>query len=89
MRFPDAVTVLRPTGADEYGNPGTGPHAPAGTFAGFLSGDAVYAAPGVDVQRGDRLVIGADTYDVEGDPRDLRSPSRPVMTRVAVRLRRR
>ncbi|RLK22638.1 hypothetical protein DER29_0476 [Micromonospora sp. M71_S20] len=89
MRFPDTVEVLRPTGADEYGNPGAGPHAPAGTFAGFLSGDAVYGPPTADVQRGDRLRIGPDVYDVEGDPRRLRSPSKAVLTRVAVRLRRR
>ncbi|MFI7069552.1 hypothetical protein [Micromonospora sediminicola] len=89
MRFPDAVTVLRPSGADAYGNPGSGAHSPAGTFAGFLSGEAVYGPPDADVQRGDRLAIGADVYDVEGDPRRLRSPSKTVMTRVSVRLRRR
>ncbi|MFD6638325.1 hypothetical protein ACFWDN_21190 [Micromonospora chalcea] len=89
MRFPDAVTVLRPTGADAYGNPGTGPHAPAAEFAGFLTGDAVFGPPDADVQRGDRLAIGPDVYDVEGDPRRLRSPTKTVMTRISVRLRRR
>ncbi|OZV74772.1 hypothetical protein CA850_29790 [Micromonospora echinospora] len=89
MRYPDTVTVLRQTTADEYGNPGSGPHAPAGTWPGFLTGETVFAPPDADVQRGDRLVIGADTYDVEGDPARLRSPSRTVLTRVAVRLRRR
>ncbi|TDC33456.1 hypothetical protein [Micromonospora sp. KC213] len=89
MRFPDPVTVLRQTTADAYGNPGSGPHVPVGEAAGFLTGDAVFLPAGADVQRGDRLAIRADTYDVEGDPRRLRSPSREVMTRVSVRLRRR
>lgn len=89
MRFPDTVEILRPTGADEYGNPGTGPHALTTTAPGFLSGDAVFMPPTVDAQRGDRLRIGPDVYDVEGDPRTLRSPSKAVLLRVAVRLRRR
>lgn len=89
MRFPDLVEILRPTGADEYGNPGTGPHALTTTAPGFLSGEAVFMPPSVDVQRGDRLRIGQDVYDVEGDPRRLRSPSMAVMTRVTVRIRRR
>ncbi|SCL33019.1 hypothetical protein GA0070616_4614 [Micromonospora nigra] len=89
MNYPDTVTVLRQTTADEYGNPGAGPHAPVATLRGFLSGSAVFMPPGADVERGDRLVIGAETYDVEGDPKRLRSPTREVMTRVSVQLRRR
>ncbi|WP_229398181.1 hypothetical protein [Micromonospora okii] len=90
MRFPDAVTVLRQLAADEYGNPGTGgPFVPVAVLAGFRAGDAVYLAPGANIQRGDRLTIGPDTFDVEGDPRRLRSPSREVLTRVAVRPHRR
>ncbi|MDG4792697.1 hypothetical protein [Micromonospora sp. WMMD1082] len=89
MRYPDTVIVLRQTTADEYGNPGSGPHAPVGELAGFLTGSAVFMPPGADVERGDRLTIGEDTYDVPDDPKRLRSPSREVMTRVAVQLRRR
>lgn len=89
MRFPDTVTVLRQTTADEYGNPGSGAHSPVAELTGFLSGSAVFMPPGAPVERGDRLVVGPDTYDVPEDPKRLRSPSREVMTRVAVQLRRR
>lgn len=83
------MTVLRQTTADAYGNPGNGPFVPVAVLDGFRAGDAVFFAPGADVQRGDRLAVGADLLDVEGDPRRLRSPSREVLTRVAVTLRRR
>lgn len=89
MRFPDTVEVQRQTTADAYGNPGSGPFAPVGSWPGFLSGEKVYGPPDADVERGDRLKVGEDVYDVEGDPRRLRSPSKTVLTVVAVRLRRR
>lgn len=88
MKFPDAVTVLRPAGPDEYGNPGTSWASPLTLPAvGFLSGDTVYMPPDSDVERGDRLRIGASDYDVIGEPNLVRSPSRPVLFLVKVERR--
>lgn len=90
MRYPDAVTILRPSGADAYGNPGTSWDSPEETPArGFLAGAHCFMPPDTDVRRGDRLRVGADTYDTEGDPEPARSPTKTVLIRVAVRLRRR
>lgn len=88
MRFPDAVTVLRPAGTDEYGNPGTSWATPSVTEAvGFLSGLTCFLPPDADVQRGDRLEVAGVFFDVEGAPAVLRSPSRSIVT--AVKLQRR
>lgn len=85
MRFPDAVTILRPAGTDEYGNPGTSWASPEETPAvGFLSGDDVFMPPTTDVQRGDRLRIAGQLYDVRGEPDLIRSPNRPVLWLVKV-----
>ncbi|GAB1641766.1 hypothetical protein [Krasilnikovia sp. MM14-A1259] len=88
MKFPDVVTVLRPAGADEYGNPGSGWTSPAQlNGVGFLTGDTVYMPPSADVQRGDRLRVTGRDYDVIGEPDLVRSPSRPVMLLVKVARR--
>ncbi|BCJ41671.1 hypothetical protein GCM10010168_53310 [Actinoplanes ianthinogenes] len=87
MRFPDAVTVLRPTGVDEYGNPDHSWANPLATeTVGFLSGDTVYLPPGTDVLKGDRLLIGERTYTVADDPGQARSPSRTVLVTVTVKV---
>ena len=88
MRFPDAVTIRRPAGTDEYGNPGTSWAAPQELPAvGFLAGVTVFMPPTADVQRGDRLRIAGRDYDVIGEPDLVRSPSRPVLLLVKVERR--
>ncbi|MEU4568667.1 hypothetical protein [Micromonospora sp. NPDC023956] len=88
MRYPDEVTVLRPAGADEYGNPGTSWAAPEEILAvGFLTGDECLMPPDADVQKGDRLRVGGRLYDVQGEPDVIRSPSRSVLTLVKVKRR--
>lgn len=88
MRFPDAVTVLRPASTDAYGNPGGSWDSPEEIPAvGFLSGPVCFMAPDADVKRGDRLTVAGVVYDVEGTPSILRSPSRAVVTAVQVKRR--
>ncbi|MDG4801717.1 hypothetical protein [Micromonospora sp. WMMD980] len=71
---------------DEYGNRDGSWRDPLALPAvGFLSGTTVFMPAGADVRRGDRLRIAATTYDIEGDPELLRSPSRDVLTLVTVR----
>lgn len=85
MRFPDAVTVLRPEGADEYGNADGSWASPTSTPAvGFMLAEKCLMPADADVKRGDRLRVGAKTYDVIGDPHIVRSPTRTVLTSVAV-----
>jgi hypothetical protein len=65
MRFPDDVTVLRPVGADAYGNPGANFDAPEEIpTKGFhvVKGTLLLLPPTADVQDGDRFRIGDDTY---------------------------
>lgn len=89
MRFPDAVTIIRATGADGYGNPGSSWASPEEVAVrGFLSGEVCFFPPRTDVRRGDRLRLGVKTYDTDGDPDTLRSPSRVVALSVGVTLRR-
>lgn len=75
MRFPDAVTILRPVATDAYGNEGasfTG--AEEIPVKGFhVSPDLLLLPRGTDAQDGDRFVIGTDTY--AGDVTAIRSPS--------------
>ena len=89
MKFSDTVTILRPSGADEYGNPGTSWASPTEIAAvGYMQGDTCYFPAGTDVQRGDRLQVAGVTYDVQGDPRELRSPTRAFFVAVKVEMRR-
>jgi len=89
MRYPDAVTILRPRGSDEYDNPGASWAAPAEISAvGFLMGDMCLMPPRTDVRAGDRLRIADRVYDVVGDPEVIRSPVRDVMIVVKVDRRR-
>ena len=86
MKYPDEVTVLRATGADEYGNPGASWSSPTEKRErGFLQGSTCFMPPDADVRAGDRLRVAGRTYAVDGEPQIARSPSRPVLTRVAVK----
>lgn len=76
MRFPDAVTILRATGEDEYGNPGSWDAAVTEIAAeGFLvKGDApgglvtsyglLLMPPATDVRLEDRVVVSGTTYEI-------------------------
>lgn len=91
MRYPDDVTILRATAADEYGNPArdwTAPtEIPAKAFVSIgarhslghstLTAKALFPV-GTDVRAGDRLRHGTTVYDIEA-PHILRSPSKPVL----------
>jgi hypothetical protein len=93
MRYPDAVTILRAAGEDEYGNPGRAgwaEPAEAAARAFIVAGSRIangqrvpatkaYFPPGTDIRDGDRLRAADGTvYDV-ATPTTARSPSRPVM----------
>lgn len=85
MRFPDTVTVLRPEGADEYGNADGSWSSPTPiSGVGFMLAEKCLMPANADVKRGDRLVVAGRTYDVIGDPRRLRSPTKTVLTSVTV-----
>lgn len=86
MRFPDLVALLRPTTADEYGNPGQGWDDPARrqvyafVTVSRAGGELAYAAKlpaGTDVATGDRLVWNAATFEV-GLVHAVRSPGKTV-----------
>lgn len=64
MRFSNTVTVLRPQGLDEYGNPST-------SFASArripakglrVSAEILMLDPASDVQAGDRIDVDGITY---------------------------
>jgi hypothetical protein len=73
----DSVTVIRPTGADEYGNPARAwDGAAETTVSGFLaSPTTLILAPGTDVRLGDRVSVLGRLYAVKGEPVLARSPS--------------
>lgn len=81
MRLPDDVTILRPTAADEFGNPGadfTG--ATSTTVKGFeVTSGTVFLNPGVDVALGDRVEVNGRTWSVSKEPTVVRSPSKTVL----------
>lgn len=64
----DPVTVLRASGADEYGNPASSWDAPATqSLLGFLaSPEALILGPGADVRDGDRVRVNGTVYAVAG-----------------------
>lgn len=81
MRLGDDVTILRP-GLDEYGQPlrsfdDATPHATKAFIIG-RPGKKAFFAVGTDVKPGDRLLWGAEKYDVV-NPTTVRSPSRDVL----------
>lgn len=82
MRFPDAVTILRSSTQDAYGDPGwaTPTEIPA---KAFVTPEGAYLPPTTDIRTGDRLrVPGRGTFTVDGEPTRLRSPSRLIMWHV-------
>lgn len=100
MRYPDAVTILRASGADEYGNPyrdWTTPTETAAkafvvqssraTFDGPVSTAKAFLPPDTDVHDGDRLrMVDGTEFDVVL-PMPVRSPSKTIL--VAATLTRR
>jgi len=81
VRFPDSVTVLRPEGPDEFGNPGSSFTSPTSTTTAGFAPDrsSLFLPAGTDVRLGDRVVIAGRTYAVREEPEALRSPSRTVL----------
>lgn len=75
MRFPDAVSILRPndaTNPDAYGNPGWS--TPVAAQA-YVTREAAYFAPGTVLDAGDRIVTSRGTFAVEADPGRPHTPS--------------
>lgn len=79
MQFPDAVTILRAQGEDEYGNPDASFYAPLEIPArGFHYEPGSMLMPAVtDIQEGDRVKVGDQVYRAE--PTAIRSPAKRVM----------
>lgn len=76
MNFPDQVEVLRPNGADAYGNEGLNYEAATVTVQKcfhVLKGRQILMPRSADIVQGDRFRIDGDTYDAFIDP--IRSPS--------------
>lgn len=86
MRFSDAVTILRASTADEYGNPGaswtTPSELPASAFIAG-SGKAMFP-PVTDLQAGDRLRWQGVTYAID-DLKAVRSPNRTILLTAKLR----
>lgn len=85
MRFPDTVTIRRPTGTDAYGNAAPSfDAATESTSPGFLLSDGMLFLPAdTDARDGDRFVVRGRTF--EGDVSEVRSPARVVLKTVALR----
>jgi hypothetical protein len=91
VRFPDSVTLLRASGADEYGNAAASWEAPTPTTAqAFVIGGSktggpkAYLPTGSDAREGDRLLWRGGVYSVEA-VKAARSPSRDVLVIVSLR----
>jgi hypothetical protein len=77
VRFPHPVTIIRPTGADEYGNAGASFDFTTETSAqGFevVDGERLLLPASADVKVGDRVRVNGSTY--AATPVEVRSPSR-------------
>lgn len=79
MKYPDAVTLLKPRGPDEYGNPGRSWDSPTSTqTVGFLAKPTeLLLPPDADLVTGDRVRVGTRTYEATVTP--ARSPARTVL----------
>jgi hypothetical protein len=84
VKFPDAVTILRAAGVDEYGNPGSWDAPDEIAAIGFLLHRQIMLPASVDIRAGDRLATARGLFKVDGEPELLRSPSRNVMWNVAL-----
>lgn len=74
MRFPDAVSIVRPDpdAPDAYGNPGWA--APIAARA-FLTREAAMFPPGTAIGEGDRLITARGLFVVDGDPGAPHNPA--------------
>jgi hypothetical protein len=81
MKFPDSVTILRATAADEYGNPDAAGWTAIGpAVPGALMGlSAAFLPPTADVRARDRLALRGALYAVKNAPVPLGPPGRRVM----------
>ena len=92
MRFPDAVTILRASGADEYGNPARDWTTPTeiaakafvvlssrSTANGPVPVAKAFLPPDTDVHDGDRLVMADGVAFDVALPMPVRSPSKTIL----------
>ncbi len=85
MRFPHDVEILRPSGADEYGNAANDWSLATSTFVkGFevVDGERLLLPASADVKEGDRVRVNGSTY--AATPKIVRSPSKSVLWDVAL-----
>lgn len=70
MRFPSTITIVRPVGLDEYGNPDTSFTAATNTAARALrvSATALLLEPATDLRVGDRINFDGSVYSQEATP---------------------
>ena len=85
LHFTHPVTIVRPSGADEYGNPGTSFVAPVLESALALRGgeDLVFLAPGAVISDVDRLIIDGLTYSITCKPLHGPQAVRAIEVRLA------
>jgi hypothetical protein len=70
MRFPATISIIRPTGLDEYGNPDTSFTAATSISARALrvSATVLLVDPAADLRVGDRISVGGTVYSQEATP---------------------
>lgn len=85
MRFPQVAVILRPQGADEYGNPTTSftNAQRITTKALILRDDVMFLPAQADVRPGDRMEAEGRIYEAE--PVAIRTPSGVKMWKVGLR----
>lgn len=84
--LPDDVTILRPSGADAYGNPDSSWASPEEIeVKGFLATrELLLLPPGTDVLIGDRVRVNGVTYSQSRPPERVRSLRQEKLVTVAL-----
>jgi hypothetical protein len=86
VRFPDAITILRATEPDEYGNPNAAGWTATGPAVNgaILGPGVVFLPPTVDIRPADRLTANGALFVVKGAPASLGPPGKRVMWAVSL-----
>lgn len=85
MRFPDSVEILKPSGADHYGNPGRSWASPiVSNVQGFeVKRDEILLLPAdAGIEEGDRVRLRGKTFRTK--PQEIRSPSATKLWNVEI-----